>query len=70
MHKGSKPERPAAGVAANDNGSAEARVQSAVLTLARLLGRQIAREQFAQLHAANDNRPTGGAGEPQTQQER
>ena len=29
-------------VAANDNGTAEARVQSAVLTLARLLGRQIA----------------------------
>ena len=69
MHKGSKPERRAAGVAANDNGSAEARVQSAVLTLARLLGRQIAREQFAQLHAANDNRPADTAGEPQVRQE-
>ncbi len=69
MHKGSKPERPAAGVAANDNGSAEARVQSAVLTIARLLGRQIAREQFTQLHAANDNRPADGAGAPLTRQE-
>ena len=70
MRNGNKPERPAAGIAANDNGSAEARVQSAVLTIARLLGRQIAREQFGQLRAANDNRPAGGAGEPQTRQER
>ena len=54
--------------AANDNGTAEARVQSAVLTLARLLGRQIAREQFTGLHAANDNRPTEGTREPQTRQ--
>ena len=57
MHKGSKPERPAAGVAANDNGSAEARAQSAVLTIARLLGRQIAREQFGRTDCANDNEP-------------
>ena len=55
--------------AANDNGAAEARVQSAVLTLARLLGRQIAREQFAQLHAANDNQPIEETREPQTRQE-
>ncbi len=55
--------------AANDNGSAEARVQSAVLTLARLLGRQIAREQFQQLHAANDNRSIQETREPQTRQE-
>ena len=69
MHEGSKPERPEAGVAANDNGTAEARVQSAVLTIARLLGRQIAREQFTQLHAANDNRQADGAVEPLTRQE-
>ena len=69
MNDGSKRERPAGGAAANDNGGAEARVQSAVLTLARLLGRQIAREQFMQLDAANDNRPTGEARETQTRQE-
>ena len=69
MRDGNTPVRPAAGVAANDNGSAEARVQSAVLTLARLIGRQIAREQFAELHAANDNRPTEETRKPQTRQE-
>jgi len=69
MHDGNRPERPAVGYAANDNGTAEARVQSAVLTLARLLGRQIAREQFSGLHAANDNRPTEETREPQTRQE-
>lgn len=51
------------GAVANDNWSAEARVESAVLTLARLLGRQIAREQFVELHAANDNPPAGETGE-------
>ena len=45
-----------------DNGAAEARVRSAVLTIARLLGRQIAREQFERQSAANDNAPTGKAG--------
>ena len=70
MHDGSKPKRPAAGVAANDNGGAEARVLSAVLTLARLIGRQIAREQFMQQDAANDNRPAGDAGHRQDRQER
>ena len=49
------------GAAANDNDGAEARVQSAVLTLAGLIGRQIAREQLMQLDAANDNRPAGKA---------
>ena len=48
--------------AANDNGAAEARVRSAVLTIARLLGRQIAREQFERQASANDNAPTGKAG--------
>ena len=43
--------------AANDNGSAEAGVRSAVLTLARLLGRQIAREQFGRPDRANNNLP-------------
>ena len=69
MHDGNQPERPAAGVAANHDGGAEARVQSAVLTIARLLGRQIAREQFWQPQAANDNRPTEETREPPTRQE-
>ena len=59
MRNESKPGRPATGVAANDNGGAEARVQSAVLTIARLLGRQIAREQLRRSHAAaTTGRPT------------
>ena len=53
------------GPAANDNpGSragagtgSEARVEHAVMRLARLLGRQIARERFARPKAANDNAP-------------
>ena len=69
MIEQSKPERRAIKVPANDNGSAEARVQSAVLTIARLLGRQIAREQFRQLHAANDNRPTDSTGHHENRQE-
>ena len=46
-------------VAANDNGAAEARFRAALLTIARLLGRQIAREQFERRVAANDNPPAG-----------
>ena len=69
MHDGSKPERPAGGIAANHDGGAEARVQSAVLTIARLLGRQIAREQFWQPQAANDNQPTEETREPPTRPE-
>ena len=49
--------RTTSGVATNDNGKAEARVRSAVLTLARLLGRQIAREQNERVISANDNMP-------------
>ena len=47
--------------AANDNGNgdARARIDAAVLTIARLIGRQMAREKFARLIAANDNRPQG-----------
>ena len=46
-------ERSTDHVAANDNAAAEARVRSAVLTIARLLGRQIAREQFERLASAS-----------------
>ena len=49
-------------IAANDNGAAEARFRAALLTIARLLGRQIAREQFERRIAANDNRPARKAG--------
>ena len=47
--------------AANDNGNAEgrARIDAAVLRIARLIGRQMAREKFERLIAANDNRPPG-----------
>ena len=51
------------GSAANDNGAAEKRVQAAVTALARLLGRQIAREQFERLCAANDNLPESKSGD-------
>ena len=45
--------------AANDNGNGDARVRIdvAVLTIARLIGRQMAREAFERLEAANDNDP-------------
>ena len=51
------------GVAANDNGEAETRVDTAVLTLARLIGRRIAREGLDRVDAANDNAPEKDAGE-------
>jgi hypothetical protein len=43
--------------AANDNGNGEAwpRIDAPVLRLARLIGRQIAREEFERQTAANDN---------------
>lgn len=43
--------------AANDNGNAEVlpRIDAAVLRIARLIGRQMAREEFERLSAANDN---------------
>ena len=61
------------GVAANDNpgsevgagGGAEGRIDTVVMTLARLLGRQIAREEFRRLEAANDNTPAKDADERQ-----
>ena len=49
--------------AANDNGGAEARIHAAVTTLARLLGRQIAREEFERSRPANDNTPASEAGD-------
>ena len=59
------------GGAANDNpgsgagagGEAEARIDTAVVTLARLIGRRIAREELDRLDAANDNAPEKDAGE-------
>ena len=45
--------------AANDNGDSQVRIDAAVLTIARLIGRQMAQEKFARLIAANDNRPQG-----------
>ncbi len=35
------------------------KLDQVVLTIARLIGRRIAREHFAALSAANDNRPKG-----------
>jgi hypothetical protein len=44
---------------ANDNGGGRPRprIDAAVLRIARLIGRQMAREEFERLSAANDNRP-------------
>jgi hypothetical protein len=44
--------------AANDNGgvTASARIDQAVLRIARLIGRQMAREQFKCSSSANDNK--------------
>ena len=39
----------------DENGTAEKKLNVAVLILARLIGRQIARETFEQLNAANNN---------------
>ena len=46
--------------AANENcdGGKEARMDEAVLRIARLIGRQIAREQFEHASPANDNEST------------
>ena len=54
-----RPIAPRRFAAANDNGTAEARVEAVVLTLARLIGRQIAREEYERLRAANDNASVG-----------
>ena len=54
-------DNPGSGVGA-DSG-AEARIDTAVTTLARLLGRQIAREEFERSRPANDNAPASEAGD-------
>ena len=51
------------GEAANDNGGAEARIDTAVMTLARLIGRRIAREELDRFDAANDNSSGKDTGE-------
>lgn len=44
--------------AGNDNGGdTSVRIDAAVLTIARLIGQQIAREAFERLKATNDNVP-------------
>jgi hypothetical protein len=45
--------------AANDNGNGDrwTWIDAAILRIARLIGRQIAREEFERLRAANDNDP-------------
>jgi hypothetical protein len=45
--------------AANENGNAEGRprIDAVVLRIARLIGRQMAREEFERLNATNDNHP-------------
>ena len=46
--------------AANDNGGAAvAPIDPRILIIARAIGRQIAREQLDELHAANDDTPNG-----------
>jgi hypothetical protein len=50
-----EPPRPQA---ANDNnGAPAAQIDARILTIARALGRQIAREQIKRMRAANDNDP-------------
>lgn len=48
---------PPNGKGAARGADASARVDAVVLTIARLIGRQIAREHFEALQAANDNAP-------------
>ena len=57
MMENDAPERePPRPQAANDNkGASAALVDARILTIARALGRQIAREQLKRLRAANDN---------------
>lgn len=63
MADDAEPE-PVSSVTANDNQGRRERdrqtrqdVDRVVLTIARLIGRRIAREQFAALSALNDNEP-------------
>ncbi|NTI17042.1 hypothetical protein G6L29_15485 [Agrobacterium rhizogenes] len=68
MEDDRKP-RPGEGVSVNDNNPASieieggdalvrrGRLERVVLDVARLIGRQIAREEFERIGADNDNRP-------------
>lgn len=64
MENDKKPDRI---VPANDNGDADGepsvetwlRIDQAALTLARIIGRRMAREDFERLQAANDNNRPG-----------
>ncbi len=49
--------RPPDGQDARSEADASERLDKVVLTIARLIGRQIAREHFEALQAANDNQP-------------
>ena len=61
MRGGAANDNPGSGTGAS--GGEEARIDAAVMTLARLIGRRIAREEFDRLDAANDNAPADEAGE-------
>jgi hypothetical protein len=65
MDEDTEPE-PGGSTPANDNqgpngqdDETRRQLDQVVLTIARLIGRRIAREHFAALSAANDNRPKG-----------
>lgn len=65
MDEDTEPE-PDGIIPANDNQAPDGQddetrwqLDQVVLTIARLIGRRIAREHFAALSAANDNRPKG-----------
>ena len=51
------------GITAQDIAVSEARVQSDVVTIACLLGREIAREQFERLEAVQDDALTAEPGD-------
>ena len=63
MHGAAANDNPGSGFPESGPGQAgagdgpEARIDAAVMTLARLLGRRIAREELDRLDAANDNAP-------------
>lgn len=56
-----KDGNPGGTIPANDNGPGEARheLDRVAFSIARLIGRRMAREYVAALAAANDNRPRG-----------
>ena len=55
LHSPAANDNPGSGFGAG--GGSEVRIEDAVMRLARLIGRQITREQFARPEAANDNAP-------------